>query len=53
MSTPFEIESFEEYLQTVRDELQVDQKYFRGQTRRASDGYPRESSESAPGHRMM
>jgi len=40
MSTPFEIERFEEYLQTVRDELQVDQKYFRGQTRRASDGYP-------------
>src|SRR5947209_4657924 len=40
MSTPFEIESFEEYLRTVRDELQVDQKYFRGQTRRASAGYP-------------
>jgi hypothetical protein len=40
MSVPFQIDSFEEYLRTVRDELQVDQKYFRGQTRRASDGYP-------------
>jgi hypothetical protein len=40
MSTPFEIASFEEYLRTVRDELEVDQKYFRGQSRRASNGYP-------------
>jgi hypothetical protein len=40
MNNLFEIDSFEEYLRTVRDELQVDQKYFRGQNRLASDGYP-------------
>lgn len=40
MSTPFEIESFEEYLQTVRNELPKDvRKYFRGQTKRVSAGY--------------
>jgi hypothetical protein len=37
MSTPFEIESFEEYLQTVRNELPQDaRKYFRGQTKLVS-----------------
>jgi hypothetical protein len=40
MSTPFEIESFEEYLQTVRNELPKDvRKYFRGQTKQVSAGY--------------
>lgn len=40
MSTPFEIEDFEEYLQTVRNELpQEGRKYFRGQTKLVSDGY--------------
>lgn len=40
MSTPFEIESFEEYLKTVRDELPEGRKYFRGQTKLLSAGYP-------------
>ena len=40
MSTPFEIESFEEYLKTVRDELPKGRKYFRGQERLAVDRYP-------------
>ena len=39
MSTPFEIESLEEYLQTVRNELPVGRKYFRGQTKLVSGGY--------------
>lgn len=40
MSTPFEIENFEEYLQTVRNELPKDvRKYFRGQTKLISAGY--------------
>lgn len=40
MSTPFEIESFEEYLRTVRNELPKEvRKYFRGQTKRVSAGY--------------
>ncbi len=39
MSTPFEIESFEEYLQTVRNELPAVRKYFRGQTKLVSAGY--------------
>jgi hypothetical protein len=37
--TPFEIENFEEYLETVRDELPEVRKYFRGQTKRMSAGY--------------
>jgi hypothetical protein len=40
MSTPFEIESFEEYLKTVHDELPEGRKYFRGQTKLLSAGYP-------------
>lgn len=40
MSTAFEIESFEEYLKTVRDELPKGRKYFRGQTKLLSAGYP-------------
>ncbi len=40
MSTPFEIDSFEEYLKTVRDELPKGRKYFRGQERLAGDSYP-------------
>ena len=39
MSTPFEIESFEKYLQTVRNELPAVRKYFRGQTKLVSAGY--------------
>jgi hypothetical protein len=39
MSTPFEIGSFEEYLQTVRNELPESRKYFRGQTKLVSAGY--------------
>ena len=39
MSTPFEIESFEKYLQTVRNELPAVRKYFRGQTKLLSAGY--------------
>ena len=40
MSTPFEIKDFEEYLKTVRDELPEGRKYFRGQTKLLSAGYP-------------
>jgi hypothetical protein len=39
MSTPFEIESFEEYLQTIRNELPTVRKYFRGQTKLVAAGY--------------
>ena len=39
MSTPFEIENFEEYLKTVRDELPEGRKYFRGQSKTAATGY--------------
>lgn len=39
MSTPFEIESFQEYLDTVRDELPAGRIYFRGQSKCISDGY--------------
>jgi len=39
MSTPFEIESFEEYLKTVRNELPDGRKYFRGQTKLVAAGY--------------
>jgi hypothetical protein len=40
MSAAFEVESFEEYLQTVRNELPKDgRKYFRGQTKQVSAGY--------------
>src|ERR1017187_5328589 len=40
MSTPFVIESFEEYLSTVRDELPQGRIYFRGQSKLATEGYP-------------
>jgi len=40
MSTPFEIKTFEEYLGTVRNELPEGRKYFRGQTKLISAGYP-------------
>lgn len=40
MSTPFLIEDFENYLSTVRNELPEGRKYFRGQTRLTSAGYP-------------
>ena len=39
MTTPFEIESFEEYLDTVRNELPEGRKYFRGQPKLIADGY--------------
>ncbi|KVM68419.1 hypothetical protein WJ61_23215 [Burkholderia ubonensis] len=45
MSTPFEIESFDEYLNTIHKELGANGKserrlYFRGQSKRATEGYP-------------
>lgn len=39
MSTPFLIESFEEYLSTVRDELPQGRIYFRGQSKLVGAGY--------------
>lgn len=44
MSTPFEIESFDEYLNTIHQELGQDGEskrrlYFRGQSKRATEGY--------------
>ncbi len=44
MSTPFLIESFEEYLETVRKELPKGRIYFRGQSKLVSAGYPLKSS---------
>ena len=45
MSTPFEIESFDNYLNTIHSELGQNGEgkrrlYFRGQSKRAIDGYP-------------
>lgn len=45
MSTPFEIESFDEYLNTIHRELGQSGEgkrrlYFRGQSKRTIDGYP-------------
>lgn len=45
MSTPFEIESFDEYLNTIHRELGQNGEgkrrlYFRGQSKRAMEGYP-------------
>jgi hypothetical protein len=39
VSTPFVVETLEEYLQTVRNELPDGRKYFRGQTKAVSAGY--------------
>ncbi len=44
MSTPFLIDSFEGYLNTVRNELPKGRIYFRGQSKVASDGYSLRSS---------
>ncbi len=44
MSTPFIIDSFEEYLETVRNELPKGRIYFRGQSKLVSEGYPLKSS---------
>jgi len=44
VSTPFLIESFEEYLETVRNELPKDRIYFRGQSKLVSEGYQLKSS---------
>lgn len=45
MSTPFEIESFDQYLNTIHGELGQNGEgkrrlYFRGQSKRAAEGYP-------------
>ena len=40
MSKPFEIESFQDYLNTVRNELPKGRIYFRGQSKLVSAGYP-------------
>ena len=40
MSSPYNVEKFENYLEIVRDELRETRKYFRGQTRLISAGYP-------------
>lgn len=40
MSTPLLVQNFEAYLNFVRDELPETRKYFRGQTRLISTGYP-------------
>jgi hypothetical protein len=40
MSTPFRIDSFEEYLKTVRNELPKGRIYFRGQSKLVSADYP-------------
>ena len=40
MSTPFEIENFQEYLDTVRNELPKGRIYFRGQEKLANAGFP-------------
>ncbi len=50
MSTPFEIENFEEYLKTVRNELPEGRKYFRGQTKLVSAGYELKPSIGRYGH---
>ncbi len=39
MSTPFEIDDFQEYLNTVRNELPKGRIYFRGQSKVVSAGY--------------
>ena len=44
MPTPFLIESFEEYLETVRKELPKGRIYFRGQSKVVVEGYPLKSS---------
>ena len=40
MSTPFEIDNFQDYLETIRDELPSGRIYFRGQAKLASAGFP-------------
>lgn len=40
MSTPFEIDDFQEYLDTVRNELPKGRIYFRGQSKLVNAGYP-------------
>jgi FRG domain len=44
MSAPFSIESFEEYLETVRKELPKGRIYYRGQSKLVSEGYSLTSS---------
>lgn len=40
MSTPFEIESFDEYLKTIHQQLPNGRLYFRGQGKTAAGGFP-------------
>jgi len=44
MSTPFEIDNFQDYLDTVRNELPKGRIYFRGQSKLVSAGFPLKSS---------
>jgi len=44
MSVAFEVASLEEYLKKVRDELPSGRKYFRGQTKKVSNGWSLRSS---------
>lgn len=58
MSTPFEIESFDEYLNTIHSELGQNSAgkrrlYFRGQSKRATEGYPLTPSVARYSHLGM
>jgi hypothetical protein len=44
MSTPFEIDNFQDYLDTVRNELPKERIYFRGQSKLVSAGFSLTSS---------
>lgn len=37
---PFTVNTFEEYLQIVKDEIKTRKPYYRGQIKRVQDGYP-------------
>lgn len=55
MSTPFEIDSFDEYLNTIQKELGANGEhkrrlYFRGQSKRVHDGYPLKPSIARYSH---
>ena len=39
MSADFQVDSFEKYLEVVRNEISVNRKYFRGQSKRINAGY--------------
>ena len=44
MSTPFEIDNFQDYLDTVRNEVPKGRIYFRGQSKLVNAGFPMKSS---------